>query len=294
MSSTGVRLRLLAVLAALAAPACSAGSSTDAPAATAKKRGGGKPAVLGTAQRFTQIGTREPSGVVYDAKLGHLFVVGDEGVLVELDKTPAVVRVLKVKGNLEDLAVHTPTGKLVLLSEQKSELIYYDPVAAARKARWQLDTAALLGPEGAGVDLDSRNGFEGLGFKEDAGRPGGGVFYLARQKSPHLVIGIAFDPEKSPSGPLAPQVVSRWDIGRAELRSATYAPELQRLLVLSRKGLTLVTLDGAAQKAIDVPGEQPEGVCLDDDGTMWIADDPGHALFKIPRALEALRSASTP
>ena len=243
-------------------------------------------ASLPAPERFTDIGTREPSGVVYHPRLEHLFVVGDEGALVELDKSARVVRVDRVKGNIEDVTVHTPTGNLVMISEARSELLYWDPVAHVRKARWALDTAALL----ADVDASSgRNGFEGLGFREERGRPGGGVFYLARQNPPHVIVGIAFDPERTPSGPLVPEVVSRWSIKKAGLRSAFFSPALGRLLVLSRKGLTLVDLGGHEEKAIPLPGEQPEGVCLDDDGTMWVADDPGGALLRFPHALEVLR-----
>jgi uncharacterized protein YjiK len=244
-------------------------------------------AVLADPERFTDIGTREPSGVVYHAGLKHLFVVGDEGTLVELDKSARVVNVQKVKGNLEDITVHTPTGNLVILSEAKSELLYWDPVARVRKARWELDTAKLLGDSDVG---SGRNGFEGLGFREERGRPGGGVFYLARQNAPQRIIGIAFDPERTPSGPLAPEVVSRWSMTKSALRSAFFSPELGHLLVISKKGLSLVALDGSEGKTMALPGEQPEGVCLDDDGTLWVADDPAGALLKFPGGLAALRA----
>jgi uncharacterized protein YjiK len=289
MSIPGERkLRIALFLVTIAtAGACSPGRSADSPPKVKEARRGNKPSVLPESQRFADIGTREPSGVVYHPALKHLFVVGDEGVLVELDKSATVVRVQKVKGNLEDVTVHTPTGNLVILSEEKSELIYYDPVAQTRKARWRLDTAALLG-DSAEARSPGGNGFEGLGFREDRGQPGGGVFYLARQIPPHVIVGIAFDPERSPSGPLAPQVVSRWPVSRAELRSAFFEPSLERFLVISKKGLTLVGLDGSAEKTMALPGEQPEGVCLDDDGTMWVADDPAGALLKLPGALAAL------
>jgi uncharacterized protein YjiK len=284
-----VSIALVAGLAA--AGACSSGRTAETPAPAAKEgRRGGKPSVFPAPERFTDIGTREPSGIVYHPRLKHLFVVGDEGVVVELDKTAKVLSVHKLKGNLEDVTVHTPTGNLVIISEQKSELIYYDPVAQSRKARWQLDTASLLGDEAGAEKGSSANGFEGLGFREDRRSPGGGVFYLARQKAPHMIIGFTFDPERAPSGPLAPQVVSRWSMPRAELRSAFFAPPLERFLVLSKKGLTIVRLDGSVEATVALPGEQPEGVCLDDDGTMWVADDPGRVLMKFPGALAALRA----
>jgi uncharacterized protein YjiK len=213
--------------------------------------------------------------------------------VAELDKRGKVLRVDRLKGNLEDVAVHTPSGLLVIISEEKSELIGYDPVALKRTARWRLDTAALLGDAAEGGP-SGHNGFEGLGFREDGAFAGGGVFYLARQTPPHVIVGIAFDPVRAPSGPLAPEVVSRWPMPRAELRSAFYAAALSRLLVISKKGLTLVSLDGRVDRTIVLPGDQPEGVCLDDEGTMWVADDPAGALLRFPGALDALRAPATP
>jgi uncharacterized protein YjiK len=195
MFRSAARRAQTAVLVVCAAvpSACSAGPAAEGNSSAKEARKGmgkdkskGRASVLAEPQRFTDIGLREPSGVVYHPGRKHLFVVGDEGVLVELDKAGAVVGANKVKGNLEDVTLHTPTGNLVIISEEKSELIYWDPVAQVRKARWRLDTAALLG-DAAGPEKGSpNNGFEGLGFREDHTSPGGGVFYLAalsRQRS---------------------------------------------------------------------------------------------------------------
>ena len=72
-----------------------------------------------------------------------------------------------MKGNLEDVAVHAPSGRLVLLAEKKGELVVWDPASARETARFPLDVAAVLGKEPA----DRNQGFEGLGFREDAGGP---------------------------------------------------------------------------------------------------------------------------
>ena len=106
-----------------------------------------------------------------------------------------------------------------------------------------------------------------------------------------MIVGIAFDPERAPSGALVPEVVSRWSMTKSALRSAFFSPELARFLVISKKGLSLVGLDGSEGKTMALPGEQPEGVCLDDDGTLWVADDPAGALLKFPGALATLRAS---
>ena len=48
--------------------------------------------VFGTVNRLDTPGVKEPSGVCVHPGLGHLFVVGDEGSLLELDGSGAVVR----------------------------------------------------------------------------------------------------------------------------------------------------------------------------------------------------------
>lgn len=241
-------------------------------------------ALLGQPSRFTDIGAREPSGVAYHPRLGHLFVVGDEGSLVELDENAKLIKTHPVKGNLEDLAVHTPSGNLLLLSEKKSQLILYDPVSEQDLRRWKMNRVDLLGQEPG----DRNAGFEGLAFREDATRYGGGIFYLVHQRMPEMVVGVAID-LAAPSGPLKAEVVSRFTLTEKNTKAAAYVPSLERLLVLSaKKGLTVLRMDGTVEAEIPIGGDQPEGMCLDGAGNLWIAEDRGKALLRFGGALQAL------
>lgn len=241
-------------------------------------------ALLGTPERFTEIGAREPSGLAWHPELQHLFLVGDEGSLVELDLHGRVVSSTALKGNLEDVSVHLPTGNLALLSEKKSEILWYDARTRQELRRWELDRASLLGMEPA----DKNHGFEGIAFREDTSLPGGGVFYLVHQRFPEMIVGVTFDPE-APSGPLRPTVVSRWRISEKNVKAAVWSHQADRLLVLSaRKGL--VVLKGDGQSVLEVPlgGQQPEGLCLDRRGDLWVADDQDKALLRYEGALATL------
>ena len=244
-----------------------------------------KPAkFLGQPDRFTDIGVREPSGVAYDTRTKHLFVVGDEGSLVELDKNARVFKTRDVKGNLEDLAVHTPTGNLLLLSEKKSELILYDPARGQELRRWKMSRGKLLGEEHG----EKNAGFEGLAFREDRTREGGGIFYLLHQSMPEMLIGLTLDLD-APSGPLKASVVSRFILTEKNTKAAAYVPSLDRLLVLSgKKGIVVLRMDGTAEAEIKLGGDQPEGMCLDGDGNLWVAEDRGKELLRFKGALEAL------
>jgi hypothetical protein len=46
--------------------------------------------------------------------------VGDRGTLASSRPDGRLVRRHRVKGNLEDVAVHTPSGRLVLLAEKRA------------------------------------------------------------------------------------------------------------------------------------------------------------------------------
>jgi uncharacterized protein YjiK len=224
---------------------------------------------------------------VFHPRLGHLFVVGDEGTLAELDKDGKRLDTRDLKGNLEDLTVYPPTGDLVLLSELKSELILYDPVTHQEKKRWKLDTAAVLGEQPG----DRNQGFEGIAFRPERGRKGGGIFYLSHQRTPAMVVAIVCDPA-SPSGPLgAEAVIARWPLAPHEdLTAVAWAPSIDRVLVLSDKSDRILVLapDGTVESEVKVPGDQQEGLAIDGGGDVWVADDKDKLLLRVPGGLRAL------
>lgn len=255
----------------------------------------GKPrdTAFAASQRFAQLGVAEPSGVAFHPRTGHLFVIGDDGKLAELDTAGKLVRSGGFPGNLEDVAVHTPTGDLLVLSELNSELILYDPVGRKERKRWRLDKNAVLGRASA----DSNQGFEGLAFRPDRSQPGGGMFYLTHQREPAEVVAIAFDLNR-PAGTLGADVVKgRWELsGYEDLTAITYVAELDRLLVLSDAQDVLIVLrtDGTVERDVPVPGEQQEGVAVDGQGNVWIADDKDKSVLKLEGGLEILRGGGQP
>ncbi len=262
--------------------------SPPAPASAADampKIKGGKPkkggwAILGEPERFTAPGVKEPSGVAFSPARGTLFVVGDEGSLVEIDPSGKLVARLPMGGNLEDVALHTPSGRLVLLSEKKGELIVFDPASGQKTGKFKIDPEALLGEKG----VDRNQGFEGLAFRPEAGRPGGGVFYLVHQRSPALMVALAFDPTGASGSLGAEAVIRRSKVGdREDLTAVTYDATLDRLFVIadSKDRIAMVAASGDEEAEIVLPGVQQEGLTFDSTGNLWIADDrAGLLLFR--------------
>jgi uncharacterized protein YjiK len=239
-------------------------------------------------QRVTDLGVKEPSGVVFHPGSGHLFVVGDEGTLAELDGQGRRIDARGMQGNLEDVAVHIPSGNLVLLSENSAELILYDPVARQEKKRWHVDAAAVLGEEPG----EKNQGFEGIAFRAEKGRRGGGLFYLTHQRTPAMVVALSCDPA-APAGRLgAEAVVARWSLEPHEdLTAVAYVPSLDRILVLTDKSdrILVLTSNGTIESEVEVPGEQQEGLTVDGKGDVWLADDKDKSLLRLPGGLQALQ-----
>lgn len=240
------------------------------------------------AQRVGHTGSKEPSGVAFDERANRLYLVGDEGSLVHLDAEGRKLAEDRVEAQVEDVAVHPPSGRLVLLSEAKSELIVFDPVAHRETARFRIDGRAVLGEQ---PPIDRNQGFEGLAFRPEAGRPGGGVFYLTHQRAPATVVALAFDPAGPPATLGSDAVLARWPMPKFEdLTAVTYAPTLDRLLVVAdaKDRLLVLRLDGTLEADLEIPGKQQEGIALDAAGTLWIADDLDKSLLRMPGALAAL------
>ena len=281
MTLMGVGLVALGGIASLVGTAKKAGDSKNGNTTRGSE-------MFGTAQRFASIGVKEPSGVTFHPGLGHVFAVGDDGVLAELDGAGKMLRTIAVEQQLEDVAYHPPTGGLLLISEAKSELLLLDPTSGLVRKRWKVNTAALLGAN----PTEANQGFEGLAFRADAGRPGGGLVYLSHQRSPAAVIAVAFDPT-SATAIDGGNVVSRWNLpDQEDLTAVGYLPSLDRVVVIadSKDRLLVLGEDGAVQADFEIPGEQQEGIAFDNAGAMWIADDKDKSVLKNDGALGALEA----
>jgi uncharacterized protein YjiK len=257
----------------------------------ADKQKKGAAALPAGVERFAGFGVKEPSGAAWHAKRGSLYVVGDDGVLAELDGAGVKRRSFVLEPQLEDVAVHEPTGRLVLVSEAKAELLVFDPEAGRVLHRVKLDAPALL-QETPG---EANQGFEGLAFRADATKPGGGFFYLAHQRMPAMVVAITLDVANPPATVGAEASVGRWPIDSEDLTAVLWSEEMGRLLVLADADDTLLVLseEGRVRGRLKVPGQQQEGMAVAGDGSLWIADDKDKSVLKIPGGLGSLDSESS-
>jgi uncharacterized protein YjiK len=245
------------------------------------------PAVL-TGPERVPIDARQPTGVAFHAGLGHLFVVADDRRLLELDDEGRPVLSLQLDRRARDLVAHAPTGGLLLLDDEGAELAWFDARSGLTVTRWRLDVESILGQAPA----QGSPGFQGLAFREVPGYPGGGVFYLVHQRGPAMIVTLSLDPSSSGGRLGGSAVAGRIQLEGEELTAASYAPALDRLLVVSDatdRGLVLRT-DGTVEAEVVLPGRQQEGLAVDGEGGLWLADERG-GLLRVRGALAALEKA---
>jgi uncharacterized protein YjiK len=271
--------RLSASTSASAAPLAASDPGAASPA----------PSGLGEPESVPLVGVREASGIAWHAALGRFFVVGDRGTLAEVEPSGAVAATHEVKGNLEDVTVHTPSGRLVLLAEKKGELVVWDPATASETARFEMDQAALLGRE----PVDKNQGFEGIVFRPEAGRPGGGVFHLVHQRKPARLVTLSFDPLGAPRTLGASDALSRHALKPYDdLTAVTWSESLGRLLVIAESAdrLLVVSPDGAIDVDEPLAGGKQEGLTVGPDGALYVADEQ-RGLLRFAGATDALAAA---
>jgi uncharacterized protein YjiK len=244
---------------------------------------------LGAPEAVSVARLREASGIAWHPVRRSFFAVGDRGTLAEIGRTGAVVATHHVRGNLEDVTVHEPSGRLVLLAEKKGELVVWDPATASETARFTLDVAGVLGREPA----DRNQGFEGIAFRAEEGRPGGGVFHVVHQRKPARLVTIAFDPTGRARILGAGDVLARHALKPHEdLTAVTWSGTLGRLLVIAESDdrLLVVSPDGTIDADLALPGGQQEGLALDPEGALWVADER-LGLLRLPGASSVLAAA---
>jgi uncharacterized protein YjiK len=292
----GVLLAVLALSMLLSRSPSGAAAQSAPPneafAATTEQGSAARPASLGAPQAIASPGLREASGIAWHPRRGTFFVVGDRGTLAEIDPSGKAVAQHQVKGNLEDVAVHEPSGRLVLLAEKKGELAVWDPASSSEIGRFTLDVKAVLDREPA----DRNQGFEGITFRGDADQPGGGTFYLVHQRKPARLVALSFDPSREPRTIGAADVAVRHGLKSYEdLTAVSWSETLGRLLVIAESDdtLLLVSPAGTITGTMALPGSRQEGLALGPDGALWVADDQA-GLFRIPGALPAIAAVARP
>jgi len=232
-----------------------------------------------------KIDLREPSGIVYHEGRDTLFAVGDEGDICEIRTDGTEVRKKINTGkriDYEGVTVDPATGLLYVAVEGAEAIVEIDPDTLRTRRRFELDRTfdgkVIMDPGGQGI--------EAITFVADPDHPQGGTFYVSNQSfeldNPNDISAILEVqlPLKTASEGARAKTLRVLPLAVPDLSGLQYDAANRRLLVISDATNTLwvVTLDGEIERGYALFGQSQEGVTIDPQGHLYIAQDDGGIL----------------
>jgi uncharacterized protein YjiK len=229
-----------------------------------------------------QVELEEPSGIVYHAGRGTLFAVGDEGDLCEIrtDGTPIRKERLRSewpRSDFEGVTYDPVSGLVYIAVEGADQILEVHPntfqILREFDITREFDGTTYLDPEADGI--------EAIAFVPDANHPEGGTFYVANQswtlppaKDPSVLLEVVV-PLRSGEGSATIRRV--FAPGIVDMAALHYDRRAHRLLVVSDSANALfeMTLVGALTRSWAFPGDNQEGIAMDGEGSLYIAQDSG-------------------
>ena len=224
----------------------------------------------------------EPSGICFHSRRGTLFLVGDEGYLCEikLDGSPIKEKIIREGADFEGVTFDPATGLLYIAVEENEQVLEVDPGTFAILRQFEVPREF----EGR-VRLEAGGeGIEGITFVPDTNHGEGGFFYVANQSyslSNERDLSAVFSLELPLRSKTAkPRLTGYFEPGIIDLAGLHYDAETDRLLVVSDSPNILLeySREHTLLNVYAFPGDNQEGIAVDPDGYMYIAQDSGGIL----------------
>ncbi len=217
------------------------------------------------------------SGLTYCRESKSLFcVLNGPTHVVELGLDGAVKRRIDLAGfNDTEGIVSMGKGAFAVVEERRRKLVLFALDDNATSVAYGSCRQALVD-----AAVAENKGLEGLAYDPKNRR-----FYILKEKQPRKIYRVEVRPETD-----KPDIASPWDVqkhglGLSDLSGVHFDARTGHLLILSQESQTIVetTLDGKEVSRLKLtPGNagltqplpQPEGICLDDEGNLYICSEP--------------------
>jgi uncharacterized protein YjiK len=225
---------------------------------------------------------REPSGIVFSARRGTLFVADDESTICELRLDGTLVNKKRInRADLEGITNDPATGLLYAIKEHAKTILELDPDSFELLRQFPVETTP-----GTHISTGkhSNQGIEAITFIPDPDHPAGGTFFIAGKgwrtshaKSVAAVYEIDAPLHDTAAASRTAYMVRYFVPGISDLSGLHYDDRLQQLLLISDNHDTfmLLSTDGNIRAGYPLPGKNQEGITLDADGHLYIAEDSG-------------------
>lgn len=231
-----------------------------------------------------RIAFNEPSGIVYHAGRGTLFAVGDEGDICEFAADGSSTKQAHIRdADFEGVTVDPATGLLYVAIEGEERILEIEPESFAVLREFPIDRqfegVELLKPGGQGV--------EGITFVPDPSHPEGGTFFLSNQgfeffpaEDPSVIVEVVAPLRSSSDKEATARIVRALHIGVPDIAGFHYDAASGHMFIVSdgSNALFEITRDGEVLRGWAFPGDNQEGIAIDPQGFIYIAQDSGGIL----------------
>jgi myo-inositol-hexaphosphate 3-phosphohydrolase len=228
-----------------------------------------------------RVNFKEPSGIVFHPGRETLFVVGDEGDICEIRRDGTLVKQKRICcADFEGIACDPSTGLLYIAIEGDEKIIEIDPEHFRVLREFVISRtfreAMVLKAGGHGI--------EAITFVPDSNHPEGGTFYVTNQgldldnrEDPSAIFELEVPLRSSSSGDATAKIVRYFSLGVIDLSGLCYDEKSGHLYVMSDATNTFfeITREGKVLRAYAFPGENQEGIAVDANGFIYIAQDSG-------------------
>ena len=227
---------------------------------------------------------REPSGIVFHAARGTLFVVGDEGDIEEISTSGEVIGQAHVSdADFEGVTCDPSTGRLYIVVEGANEVLELSPSDFGVLRTFVIPRTF----NGETVMAAGGQGLEAIAFVPDSSHPEGGTFFVTNQ-------GFADSDPADASALVEVRLPLKTGAEvQADAEILRYMPmkvyDLAGLDYDARRGLLIavsdaanacfeLSRDGRVLRTYALPGRDQEGIAFDNQGYAYIAQDSGGIL----------------
>ena len=228
-----------------------------------------------------QVHFNEPSGIVFHPGRGTLFVVGDEGDICEIREDGALIKQKRIRhADFEGITCDPSTGLLYIAVEGEEKIVEIDPEDFGVLREFAIERTF----QGSVVLKSGGQGIETISFVPDPNHPEGGTFYVANQgfdlkdkEDPSAIFEVEAPLKSGPGGDLTAKILRSFSIGVVDLSGSHYDKASDLIYVISDATNTFfeITRTGKVLRAYAFPGDNQEGIAVDDKGFVYIAQDSG-------------------
>ena len=226
----------------------------------------------------------EPSGITYHPQRKTLFVVGDEGNVFELRTDGKIVNEGHLAhADLEGITVDPATGFLYAVVESEEAILEIHPSSFRIGRKFPIDRNF----EGRELLKKGGMGLEAITFIPDATHPEGGTFWVGNQsfdlkpgREPSVICEVYLPLRSSQAKEAKGKILRYFPMTVIDLSGMAYDARHQRLIVISDTTNLLleIALTGEVGHRYLIPGDDQEGVALDQLGYIYIAQENGEIL----------------